>query len=102
MASAIMAREAARNKEDKYKHMAEQMDAVHLPFAVESMGGLSKSAQQLIREIHHSAGSHCTWRDANAIGKSAVPPPNASYSLLTTRSAGMATEIMRSVRREAG
>ena len=30
------------------------MRAVHLPFAVETMGGLSKSALQLVREIHHS------------------------------------------------
>ena len=44
------------------------MGAVHLPFAAETMGGLSESAQQLIREIHHSAGNHNTWRDAAIIG----------------------------------
>ena len=42
--------------------------AVHLPFAVETMGGLSKSALQLVREIHHSASTHCTWRNADTIG----------------------------------
>jgi len=31
------------------------MQAVHLPFAVETMGGLSDTALQLLREIHHSA-----------------------------------------------
>ena len=44
------------------------MGAVHLPFAVEAMGGLSEEAQQLIREVHHAASSQCTWRDADAIG----------------------------------
>ena len=61
-----LAREAARKKEDTYKHAAEAMGAVHLP-CVETMGGLSESAQQLNREIHHTCSSHCTWRDANAI-----------------------------------
>ena len=44
------------------------MHAVHLPFAVESMGGLSQTAQQLLREIHHAASSGCTWRAADDIG----------------------------------
>ena len=39
-----------------------------MPFAVETTGGLSESAQRLIRAIHHSAGSHRTWRDASTIG----------------------------------
>lgn len=39
-----------------------------LPFAVEPMGGLSESALQLLREVHHSASTHCSWRDADAIG----------------------------------
>ena len=43
------------------------MHAVHLPFAVESMGGLSQTAQQLLRELHHAASSGCTWRDADDI-----------------------------------
>jgi hypothetical protein len=63
-----LAKNVARDKEVKYQLVAEAMGATHLPFAVEAMGGLSESAQQLIREIHHSAGSHCTWRDADAIG----------------------------------
>ena len=33
---------------------------MHLPFAVETMGGLSESALPLLREIHHSASTHCT------------------------------------------
>jgi len=37
------------------------MHAVHLPFAVESMGGLSITAQQLLREIHNAASGGCTW-----------------------------------------
>lgn len=53
-----LAREAARKKEDKYKHVSEAMGAVHLPF-VETMGGLSESEQQLNREIHHTTSSHC-------------------------------------------
>ena len=54
----------------KYQATAEAMDAVHLPFAIETMGGMSKSAQQLIAAIHHSAGQHsvCTWREPDAIG----------------------------------
>ena len=44
------------------------MNATHLPFAVETMGGLSTAAQQLVHEIHNSTGTHCTWRDAKLIG----------------------------------
>ena len=65
---AQLAEEAAKGKLDKYELVAEAMHAVHLPFAVESMGGLSESAQQLIRAIHYSAGSHRTWRDAGTVG----------------------------------
>ena len=43
------------------------MNAVHLPFAVETMGGLRKSAQELIYAVQHSAQQHCTWRDADDI-----------------------------------
>ena len=32
------------------------------------MGKLSRTAIRLIREIHHSADTHCTWRDASGIG----------------------------------
>ena len=64
----MLAEEAARGKVDKYELAADAMQAVHLPFAVETMGGLSESAQQLIREIHHSVGNHNTWRDAAIIG----------------------------------
>ena len=44
------------------------MGAVHLPFAVETTGGLSETAQQLIRAVQHSAQQYCTWRDADEIG----------------------------------
>ena len=57
-----LAREAARKKEGKYKRVAAGLNAIHLPFAVESMGGLSESAQQLIREIHYCNAAqawHC-------------------------------------------
>ena len=59
-------------KEEEYQDVAEQMGALHLPFAVEPMDGLSKSTQQLIHEIHHPAGSQCTWREASAVGKHLV------------------------------
>ena len=62
------------------------MDAVHLPFAIESMGGLSETAQQLIREIHHAASTHCTCRDANAIGTHLVD----SIAIAVQRCTGMA------------
>ena len=52
------------------------------------MGGLSESAQQLIREIHHSAGSHCTWRDAAAIGVY----PVESVAIAVQRCTGMALQ----------
>ena len=63
-----LADKKAEMKEGKYSRVAAELQAVHLPFAVETMGGLSKSALQLLREIHHSASTHCTWRDADAIG----------------------------------
>lgn len=44
------------------------MDAKHLPFAVDSMGELSRSARDLTQEIHHSAPQHFTWREASTIG----------------------------------
>ena len=65
---AKLAEEAARGKVNKYELVAVAMRAVHLPFAVETMGGLSESAQQLILEIHYSADNHNTWRDAAIIG----------------------------------
>ena len=44
------------------------MGATHLPFAVEPMGEWSESAQQLLRELHHSVSTGGTWRDADSIG----------------------------------
>ena len=62
------------------------MQAVYLPFAVESMVGLSESAQQLLREIHLSASTHCTWRDADTIGSHLLD----SVSIAVQRYTGMA------------
>ena len=64
----LLAEEAAGRKVAKYRQTAEALGAVHLPFAIETTGGLSKSARQLIVAIQHSAGQHCTWREAGAIG----------------------------------
>ena len=49
---AKLAEEAAKGKVDKYQLVADAMRAVHLPFAVETTGGLSESAQRLIGAIH--------------------------------------------------
>ena len=49
------AAEAAARKIAKYSATATAMRAVHLPFAIETMGGMSESAQQLIQAIHHIA-----------------------------------------------
>ena len=68
-----------------FRLVAEAMDAVRLPFAVESMGGLSETAQQLIREIHHSASTQCTWRDADTIGTHLVD----SIAIAVQRCTGM-------------
>ncbi len=83
-----LAREAAKEKEEKYRAVAEQMGAVHLPFAVESTGGLSDTAQQLIMEVQHSAGTHCTWRDADAIGRHLVD----AIAIAVQRCTGMALQ----------
>jgi len=69
---AKLADAAAKAKVDKYSLVAAAMHATHRPFAVESMGGLSDSAQQLLREIHNAASSGCTWRDAWDIGNHLV------------------------------
>ena len=79
---------AAARKVAKYAATAEAMVAVHLPFAVETTGGLSESAQQLIREIHHSAGQHCTWREAESIGSHLVD----SIAIAVQRCTGMALQ----------
>ena len=67
--SGKLANKAAEAKVAKYRNTEVAMRAVHLPSAVEVMGGLSESAQRPIREIHHTAQQqHCTWREADAIG----------------------------------
>ena len=48
-----LARDAAKKVNKKYEWVADAMGAIQLPFSVETQGGLSKSAQQLIQEIHH-------------------------------------------------
>lgn len=70
--SGKLANKAAEAKVAKYRNTEVAMRAVHLPFAVEATGGLSESAQRLIREIHHSAQQHCTWREADTIGSHLV------------------------------
>ena len=67
---------------------------VHLPFAVETMGGLSEMAQQLIRAVHHTAQQHCTWRDADEIGAHLVD----AIAIGVQRCTGMA--LRASVERE--
>ena len=62
------------------------MQAVHLPFAVETTGAFSESAQQLVRDIHHSTGQHYTWRDADIIGAHLVD----SIAVAVQRSEGVA------------
>ena len=44
--------------------------------------------KQVIREIHHSAGDHCTWRDADAIGAHLVD----SIAIAVQRCTGMALQ----------
>ena len=63
-----LADEAAERKRAKYSATEAAMGARHLPFAVESMGGLSETARSMIREIHNAAEQHCTWREARTIG----------------------------------
>ena len=84
----------AEKKERKYRRVETEMRAVHLPFAVETMGGLSKSALQLVREIHHSASTHCTWRNADTIGSHLLD----CVAIAVQRCTGMA--LRASVERE--
>ena len=67
-----------QEKKDKYERCAVEMGATHhhcvdrfgthLPFVVETMGGLSASAVHLLQEIHHTASTANTWRDADRLG----------------------------------
>ena len=52
------------------------------------MGGLSESAQQLIRESHHPAGNHNTWGDAAVIGTHLVD----AVAIAVQRFIGMALQ----------
>ena len=62
---------------------------MHLPFATETTGGLSKSAQDLIAAITHSAEQHCTWREPGEIGAHLV---NA-IAIAVQRCTGLALRI---------
>ena len=59
------------------------------------MGGLSDTAQRLLREIHHAASSGCTWRDAGDIGNHLVD----SIAVAVQRCNGKA--LQASMEREA-
>ena len=50
------------------------------------MGGLSESALQLVREIHHSAGTSGIWRDPDTIGAHLLD----SIAIAVQRGCGMA------------
>ena len=76
---------------DKYALAAAANQATHLPFAVETMGGLSESALQQLREIHLSASTHCTWRDADVIGSYL----HDSVAIAVQRCTGMALRASR-------
>jgi len=52
------AHQACEAKKNKYKQLAEQQKAVFIPFAIESFGGLSHSARNLIRTIATFANDH--------------------------------------------
>ena len=84
--SGCLADKWASKKVRKYSACAERLGATHLPFAVESMGGLSESALQLVREIHHSAGTSGTWRDPDTIGAHLLD----SIAIAVQRGCGMA------------
>ena len=64
-----------------------------LAVAVETMGGLNDTAQQLIRAVHHTAKQHCTWHDADEIGAHLVD----AISVAVQRCSSMA--LRASVRR---
>ena len=54
----------------------------------------TKSALQLVREIHHSASTHCTWRNADTIGSHLLD----CVAIAVQRCTGMA--LRASVERE--
>ena len=95
-----LAQKKADKKEGKYRRIAEELQAVHLPFAVETMGGMGDSAQQLLREVHHCANTHCTWRDADAIGSHLLD----CVAVAVQRCTGMAlrASVERETRRALG
>ena len=77
---------AAAKKVVKYQLVAQAMGAKHLPFAVETTGGMSELAKRLIREIHFAAHQHCTWRDVEAVGSHLVD----AIAIAVQRCSGMA------------
>ena len=85
---ARLANAAAKKKVDKYARVEAALHATHWPFAVETMGGLSTTAQRLLREIHNAASSGCTWRCAEDIGNHLVD----SIAIAVQRCNGMAQQ----------
>ena len=63
-----LARQKAKDKIAKYKDVAEQMSAVHLPFAVEAMGGLRR-------------------RRSSSFGRYIMPPARSARGVMQTPSA---------------
>ena len=47
---------------------------------------MSKSAQQLVQAIHHSAEQHCTWRNVDELGAHLMN----SIAIAVQRCCGMA------------
>ena len=56
----VIAEMAATNKLSKYSNMSIQLQAKIVPFAIESFGGFSQSAQNFISTLAHFASNHST------------------------------------------
>ena len=52
------AHDACESKKNKYKNVSQQHQAEFIPFALESYGGISEAALQLIQEISVFASDH--------------------------------------------
>ena len=64
------------------------------------MGGLSKGAQQLLRELHYTVSTGGTWRDADTIGAHLLD----SIAIAVQRGCGLAirTSMDNEMRRVFG
>ncbi len=76
----------AKQKRTKYAGVEEALRAQHCPFALETTGGFSASAKQLMLEIHNTAKAHTTWRDADTIGSHLL----SSIAIAVQKCTGMA------------